>query len=98
MNSFCTYIILNVNKKILLRQRKRYTASCVGEGGIPTLAGGRGVPTLGYPPILIWLGGTYLGWGRGYLPWGTPSPDLAGEWGTYLGQGSTYLGVLSILS
>ena len=56
--------------------------------GVPTLAGGT---YLGVPPVLTWPEGTYLGWvvptlaggrgtylGWGYLPWGTPCPDLAG--------------------
>ena len=87
------------NKKVLLRERKRHTAEGVptlagGRGnlpwgtprpdlarGVPTLA--RGVPTLGYPPILTWLGGTYLGWGVPTL--GYP-PILTWLEGTYLGQ------------
>ena len=62
-----------VNKKVLLRERKRHTACRVAS------ADGKG--------------GTYLGQG-GYLPWGTPHPDLARGRGTYLGWGGggTYLG------
>ena len=40
------------------------------------------------------LGGTYLGWGRGYLPWMEGVPTLDGGRSTYLGQGGggTYPG------
>ena len=51
-----------MNKKVLLRERKRHTARRVA-GPWPRRGTflGWGVPTLGCPPILIWLGGTYLG-------------------------------------
>ena len=62
-----------MNKKVLLRERKRHTArhvaSARGEGYLPWTGGvltfdlAMGVPTLD---------------GEEYLPWGTPHPDLAG--------------------
>ena len=70
----------NVNKKVLLRERKRHTARRVASvchaipvggtyagGGVPTLGGG--VPTLvgGYLP---WWGSTYPGGGGGTYPGG----------------------------
>ena len=72
------------NKKVLLRECKRYTAHCivstccaaVSQMGVPTLAGG----------YLPWPGGTYPGWG--YLP-RLGIPSLAGD--TYPGQGVTTL-------
>ena len=65
---------LVINKKVLLRERKRHTYRRV--------ASARSWPGRGR--------GTYLGWGRGYLPWtgegyllwSTPSPILIwpGDW------------------
>ena len=92
----------NLNKKVLLRERKRHTdrgirstPSAALSGLVPTLAGGggtylgQGVPYLGVPPILTWLG-WYLAWlGGTYLGRGG---------GTYLGQGGTYIGILPILT
>ena len=81
---------LQLNKIVLLRERKRHTARRVaspwpGGGGGTYVAWestylSRGVPTLD--------GGTYLG-GGWYLPW----PDRYLPWlgGTYLGQGTPTL-------
>ena len=85
----CEIVHTCVNKKVLLRERKRHTDRGVSStphavlsGGAPTLVGGGGVvPTLarGY---LLWLGGTYLGWGGTDLGWGDLPwlgvPTLAG--------------------
>ena len=95
------------NKKVLLRERKRYTTHHVAspEGG--TYLGWGWVPILAGVPTLA-KGGTYLG--QGYLPWPRGIPTLAGGYlpwpgvptltrGTHLGQeiptlakGGTYLG------
>ena len=70
-----------LNKKVLLRERKRHTARHVES-------------PWGY---LFWLGGTHLCWGGvTTLAWGEV-PTLAGEYlpwpgSTHLGQGGTYLG------
>ena len=101
-----------LNKKVLLRERKRHTDRNVSStpyavlyrgylpwpegdgvptlagGGVPTLARGRGVPTLAGEGYLPWPGrgrGTYLCWGGGerYLPWlGGGVPTLARWVGT----------------
>ena len=51
-----------------------------GEGVVPTL--GTSCPDLARGRYLPWTGvhtldGGYLSWTGGYLPWGTPCPDLA---------------------
>ena len=65
-----------LNKKVLLRERKRHTDRGVSSTPSAVLSGGRGVPTLagGVPTLaggyLPWPWGTYLGRrGGGYLPW-----------------------------
>ena len=74
-------ICLNVSnishKKVLLRERKRHTSRRVASPGGSTYLGRGGG---GY---LLWLGGTYLGWGVPTLA--RRVPTLAG--GTYPGQG-----------
>ena len=65
----------NINKKVLLRERKRHTVRCVASArrkGGTYLGRGEGVSNLDEGR------GTYLAWGEGYLLWGTPHPDLAG--------------------
>ena len=70
----------SLNKKVLLRERKRHTARRVVSTPSVVLTG---YPLAGYPPILTWLRG-YPTW---VPPWqGTPPgrvppcPDLAGEY------------------
>ena len=71
----------NVNKKVLLRERKRHTANrtasvhCADLSWLGSTYPGLGVPTLAREGYLPWPGGTYPGWEgvpalvRGYLPW-----------------------------
>ena len=70
-----------MNKKVILRERKKHTARRV--------ASARG------EEYLPWMGGrgTYLGQGEQYLPWGTPSPhpDLVGGQGYLPWTGGGYL-------
>ena len=58
----------------------------LGWGGVPTLGGGGGSCT--YLGVL--LPPSWPGQGEGYLPWGTPHPDLA-RGDTYLEWGRGYL-------
>ena len=74
--------LIIINKKVLLRERKRHTAHCVASpyrGGTYLGCGGdthlcQGVTYLGWG-YLPWPGGTHLC--RGYLPW-LGLPTLAG--------------------
>ena len=81
---FCNVIISNVeiNKKVLLRERKRHTdrgVSSTTRDGVPPQPGptGGGVPEVGYPPSGYPLSRSD---GGGYLRWGTPSSGyLSGQ-------------------
>ena len=93
------------NRKILLRERKRHTARRVasdllGEGhppwtwgGVPTLDGGKGVPTLGYPsPRPDMAGGGVPTFDRGpTLGYSSPILTLAGGRGYLPWTGGGYL-------
>ena len=86
-----TYLVRTKAKAIVMIYKKVHRQPCSksvwGEGGT-FLGRGEVVPTLARG------GGTYLGQGRGYLPWpGGGVPTLARGRGTYLGRrGGTYLG------
>ena len=64
-----------INKKVLLRERKRHTARCVASACYAALS-----PDVGWRgyPIQSWMGGTpyHEGWGPPSAGWGTPCLDL----------------------
>ena len=80
--------IIQINKTVLLRERKRHTARHVAStpytGPAKVVAQVQGTLAGGYLP---WPGDTYLG--RGYIPW-LGVPTLAGWYVPWLGH--TYLG------
>ena len=72
--------------------------TCMGEG-VATLDGGRGyLPWMGKGYLCLMGRGTYLGWGKGYLPWiwgrgyqlKRDGPTLDGGGGTFIGWGKGY--------
>ena len=58
--------IPSVNKKVLLRERKRHTARHILDGGTPGYLPPPG-PGMGYPPV-SWMGTPPPGPGMGYPP------------------------------
>ena len=77
-------VIIDLNKKVLLRERKRHTVSSTTRGGVPPIGhlparSDRWVPEVGYPLLGYPQPGL-----RGSTQWGTPWPGLMGgtRWGT----------------
>ena len=75
--------LIQWNKKVLLRERKRHTDRRVASTRYAVPVGRGGVPTLGWGG-----GGTYSGGGGGTYS-GGGVPTLGGG-GTYSGGGGTY--------